>query len=548
MKNSLFILILLFIFSCSSEITNNEGQDSKEAVPMPLFSVTTSSLYGFESGTQSWTGQSVSGGPWSVSEWSVQGSKSLKANVNLSSSSVYYLKNTSNDDFSGNSTLVATVKHASWGNHGSGMNAKLYVKTGSGWQWFDGGSTSINANTSGTLLSIDLTNVSNLGQIKEVGVQFTTGSVSSGSSAIYVDKVELTSNSGGAVSITPVTPNYSSQVNTILNNLANLPNGNDDRIVSGQFLGYSGFGFSTGLLSTINTATNYYPGIAGVDIANGGDGNRNFLDVFDHSANADLVSHWNSGGLITVNHHFPNPLRTNGKAGMGATGRETTTNINNMLYGPNSNNADKDRWYDGLWEVYTALLDMKNRGITVIYRPLHEMNGDWFWYGGLGTSSRPNSATQDYKNLWSSVFEYMTTSKGSGYPALDNIIWVYSPDYSRSGVTNYIVSDETDIVALDAYLNDPETNTTLYNRYISMLSLNKPFAFGEIGPQNNRTDGQFDYTKWLNAMKNKYGEAVYFLAWNDFGSVKIAPTSNLNAFEFYNDYDWLLNRGEQNLK
>ena len=413
MKNSLFILTLLFIFSCSTEINDNKNLE----VPNPVFAVSSTALYGFESGIQGWVGQLVSGGPWSVSEWSVQGSKSLKANINLSSSSVYYLKNTSNDDFSGNSTLAATVKHASWGNQGSGMNGKLYVKTGSGWQWHDGGSVSIDASSSGTDLSIDLGSVSNLNQIKEIGVQFTSGNGASGSTGIYIDNVELISNSGGVVNVTPVTPNYSSQVNTILNNLANLPNGNNDRIVSGQFLGYSGFGFSAGLLSTINTATNYYPGIAGVDIANGGDGNRNFLDVFDYSANSSLVSHWNSGGLITVNHHFPNPLRTNGKAGMSDVGRETTSNINNMLYGPNSNNPDKNRWYGGLWEVYNALLDMKNRGITVIYRPLHEMNGDWFWYGALGTSSRPNSSTQDYKNLWSSIFDYMTTSKGAGYPS-----------------------------------------------------------------------------------------------------------------------------------
>ncbi len=547
MRNSILILATIFFsISCTSDITNVEEEHLDQETPRITHLKTPGVLYGFEAGIQSWTAQSVSGGPWSVSEWSVEGSKSLKAGVNLSSSSVYYLRISVNEDFSENTELEATVRHASWGNQGSGMNAKLYVKTGSSFQWFDGGSVSINSSTSGTELSLDLTSVSNLDQIKEIGVQFSSGSGSSGSSAIYIDKVELFG--GGTITVIPVTPNYNSDVNTILNNLANLPNGNNDRIVSGQFLGYSGFGFSTGLLSTINTTTNYYPGIVGVDIANGGDGNRNFLEVFDHSANSSLVSHWNNGGLITVNHHFPNPLRTNGKAGMGANGRETSTNINNMLYGPNSNNSDKDRWYDGLWEVYTALLDMKNRGITVIYRPLHEMNGDWFWYGGLGTSSRPNSSVQDYKNLWSSMFDYMTTSKGPGYPALDNIIWVYSPDFSRSGETNYIVSNETDMVALDAYLDNPESNSTLLTRYQSMLTLNKPFAFAEIGPNNQRTDGQFDYTKWLDAMKNRFGEAVYFMAWNDFGAVKIAPTSNQKAFELYNDFDWLLNRGEQVLK
>jgi mannan endo-1,4-beta-mannosidase len=340
-----------------------------------------------------------------------------------------------------------------------------------------------------------------------------------------------------------------------LNKLAGLPSRSENRTLSGQFLGYSGFAFSTSLLSTIFNATSQYPAIAGIDIANGGDGSRTYLQVFNYTDNANLVSHWNAGGLIAVSHHFPNPLRTNGMAGMGATGRETSANIANMLGGPDANNPDKQRWYDGLWQVYQALLDMQNRGITVLYRPLHEMNGDWFWYGGLGTSSRPNSQVSDYHALWNSIFTYMTTAKGPGYPALTNLIWVYSPDYSRSGVTSYIVSNQTDIVALDAYLDDPDTNANLLSQYNAMLGLGKPFAFAEIGPNNKRTDGQFDYNRWLNGIRNRYGQTTFFMAWNNFTDivngtpqlVKIEPTSNLNASSLYNTGNWMLNRGEETL-
>ncbi|MEO1021545.1 MAG: glycosyl hydrolase [Bacteroidota bacterium] len=550
MKSIFLISALVVLAGCNTPTQTEQPIAEEQTHPgQEVKGKTVNIIYSFESGTQSWVEDNATGGPWSVTEWASSGTRSLKADMNLSGGSVF-LRLTDNLDFSSSTDFVATVRHASWGNHGSGTQAKLYVKTGSSWAWFDGGSTSISASTSGTILRMDLSVVSNTNQIREIGVEFIPAGNASGSTAIYVDEVALESGSGGGSPsvFTPVTPNYNSTTYDVLNILGNLPIKNADRTVSGQFLGYSGFGFNTSLLTTIFSATGQYPGLAGADLANGGDGNRTFFEVFNASANASLEAHWDNGGLVTINHHFPNPLRTNGMAGMGAVGRETTANINNMLYGPDLNNPDKDRWYGALWEIYLGLLDMKNRGVTIIYRPLHEMNGDWFWYGGLGTSSRPNSSTDDYKNMWNSIFDYMTTSKGAGYPALDNLIWVYSPDYSRSGVTNYVVQDKTDIVALDAYLDNPGTNSTLYNRYQEMLTLNKPFAFGEIGPNNQRTDGQFDYNDWLEAIRSRFGETIYFLAWNDFGAVKIAPTSNLNASDLYNKYDWMLNRGEEPLR
>ena len=71
------------------------------------------------------------------------------------------------------------------------MRAKLYIKTGSSYQWFDGGSAKINSSTAGTELTLNLSNVSNLNDVKEIGVQFIAASNSSGTSSIYVDYVTI---------------------------------------------------------------------------------------------------------------------------------------------------------------------------------------------------------------------------------------------------------------------------------------------------------------------------------------------------------------------
>ncbi|MGQ9778341.1 MAG: cellulase family glycosylhydrolase [Bacillota bacterium] len=149
----------------------------------------TTVLANFENTTEGWQGSNIAGGPWSVTEWKYNGSYSLKADVDLSGGKQIYLYKSGSTNFSGKSRLKAVVCRASWGTYGSGMQAKLYVKTGSNWQWYDSGAVTIG--TSATTLTLNLSGVSNLGDVREYGIQYICGSNSSGRSAVYVDYVTL---------------------------------------------------------------------------------------------------------------------------------------------------------------------------------------------------------------------------------------------------------------------------------------------------------------------------------------------------------------------
>lgn len=116
----------------------------------------------------------------------------MKADITLKPSSYYYLKLSSTQNLSGKSSITAYVKHASWGNVGSGMQAKIYVKTGSSYTWYDGGVVSINS-SSATKLTLSLSSVNNLSNVREIGIQFLTlSNCGNGeSSAVYVDYVVI---------------------------------------------------------------------------------------------------------------------------------------------------------------------------------------------------------------------------------------------------------------------------------------------------------------------------------------------------------------------
>lgn len=84
------------------------------------------------------------------------------------------------------------------------------------------------------------------------------------------------------------------------------------------------------------------------------------------------------------------------------------------------------------------LMSLKNKGVPVLWRPLHEAGGDWFWWGASGPEA--------YKWLWELMYKRYTD-----YFELDNLIWVWNGQSK-----DYLVEKSTfDIASLDIYM-DPE--------------------------------------------------------------------------------------------
>ncbi|MEK0317614.1 glycosyl hydrolase [Cohnella sp. 56] len=319
-----------------------------------------------------------------------------------------------------------------------------------------------------------------------------------------------------AHTVSPVNSASSQKTKDVYNWLAHLPNRSGSKVLSGFFGGYSNGGFSTSQLNSLVSATGQYPGIFGCDYGSGWATASDPTTLINYSCNSDLKTYFNNGGLVTVNVHYPSPGS--------ATGGNLNTKLTNFGDLLNESTATGARWKAYLDKTAAGLQDLKNAGVTVIFRPLHEMNGDWFWWG--------NQDAATYKNVWINMYNYFTNTKG-----LNNLIWVYAPDASRGNRTSYYPgSSYVDIVGLDAYSDNPSTVAG----YSELVALGKPFAFSEIGPST--TGASFDYTKWSSAIKNNFPATVYFFAWNDGWS----PANNANAYAFMND-SAIVNRAGINL-
>jgi len=326
----------------------------------------------------------------------------------------------------------------------------------------------------------------------------------------------------------------------IYNWIAHLPNRNTNSLLSGAFGGYANVsdsnGFSSSESDNINALASQRPGIYACDYARGWDvtaaGSES--DLINYSCNSQLISHWQSGGLVQISNHLPNPIfegniayyNDSGKAVGGLNSTVSNDDLAKLLV---DQSAERIRWLAILDKVAEGLQELEDAGVSVIYRPLHEMNGEWFWWGATSYNSSDQTRQQLYVELYKDMFDYFTNTK-----ALDNLIWVYSPDAKRDAKTAfYPGSAYVDIVGLDAYLDD----FSLMNGYCEMLTLNKPFALAEVGPDQNK--GQFNYHEMVKVIKSHFPQTSYFIPWNGVWS----PTNNLKTSEAFN-HDAVVNLGE----
>ncbi|MBX2815309.1 MAG: T9SS type A sorting domain-containing protein [Saprospiraceae bacterium] len=182
------------------------------------------------------------------------------------------------------------------------------------------------------------------------------------------------------------------------------------------------------------------------------------------------------------------------------------------------------------------LQQLQQEGIPVLFRPLMEMNGDWFWYGYRSTGDQsPEPFIELYRNL----YYYYTDSL-----QLNNLIWIYSVNRSYEGIPSvdyyYPGDDVVDLVGIDLYENGLEMEN---EQYLQAVALGKPFALTEIGPNHDNMDGSHDYLSFVNKIRTDYPATVYAHAWHSWPEHLVTWIENQRFSEALN-LDCVVSRDE----
>lgn len=114
-------------------------------------------------------------------------------------------------------------------------------------------------------------------------------------------------------------------------------------------------------------------------------------------------------------------------------------------------------------KVSEALTELRDSGITVIWRPLHEASNGYFWWGHDADS---------YKWLWKLLYQRQTS-----YHKLGNLIWVWSAQNSGW----YVGDDMCDMISADIYDKGNLSGHVERLVFLKKISSSKPIVMSECG-------------------------------------------------------------------
>lgn len=127
---------------------------------------------------------------------------------------------------------------------------------------------------------------------------------------------------------------------------------------------------------------------------------------------------------------------------------------------------EREAFYSDLDVIAKQLQRFAEEDIAVLWRPLHEVEGEWFWWGSKGGAVAAK--------LYRMLYRYFVEDKG-----LNNLLWVWSAPTKEA----YPGDDYVDVIGWDIYLQKKETTDyqEQYKQLIANTTGNKVAALTEVG-------------------------------------------------------------------
>ncbi len=191
--------------------------------------------------------------------------------------------------------------------------------------------------------------------------------------------------------------------------------------------------------------TGKYPAIRGLDFMN---------NDFDGVVKRSIEWH-EKGGIVTICWH----------TGVISSGyqesKDDAPDFDKLLtVGTDEYNAVIESWD----KAAVALQELRDAGVPVLWRPFHEFDGQWFWWGKGGSDN--------FIKLWQMMYDRYTNEF-----ELNNLIWVLG--YSGEVKDGWYPGNEfCDIIGSDTY--DNSTHVKAWEK-LAALETGKPMTFHECG-------------------------------------------------------------------
>lgn len=234
-----------------------------------------------------------------------------------------------------------------------------------------------------------------------------------------------------------------------------------EQILSGQYCDDGMYGMENAAIWKVTGGE--YPAVLGLDlieytpsrVAHGSVG----------QATQQAIEYWNSGGIVTFCWHWNAPEKYLLEPWYSGFYTDyTNIDLEKIM------NGEDPEGYDLLMAdidaIATELLVLQEAGVPVLWRPLHEASGGWFWWGASGP--------EPYKQLYILLYEKLTYEYG-----LNNLIWIWN----GQDPFWYPGDEYVDIIGEDLYPGErvytPQTN--VFMEALDYTSERKMIVMSENG-------------------------------------------------------------------
>lgn len=236
----------------------------------------------------------------------------------------------------------------------------------------------------------------------------------------------------------------------------------------------------------------------------------------DNTPVTDAIDYYNRNGIPAMCWHWRDPSRKT-EAFYSQSGNATDYTTFDITKVNDPASAEYTAMLSDIDFVANQLKRAQTANVPILWRPLHEAAGGWFWWGKDGPSC---------KKLWQIMYNRMVVTHG-----LKNLIWVYTKQPNDDAF--YPGDEYVDIIGRDYYNTGDHSSVVNEFTTISAKFGNKKLVtLSEVGSFPDPDNLVKDDAKWS-----------WFMPWNgDF--VRSATYNSLDFWKKTFAHDYVLTLDE----
>jgi len=186
--------------------------------------------------------------------------------------------------------------------------------------------------------------------------------------------------------------------------------------------------------------TGSHPAVIGVDFSGLSGRPDSMIEQEKISLRKNIADTYDRGGVTTVSWHFSNPA-----SGGGFYWKDSVSVPAVRLIIPGgSHHGNYKAILRTVADLAKSIKGKDGKLVPVIFRPYHEFDGDWFWWG------RSHCTIDEFKTLWKFTVSYIRDSL-----QVHNFIYAFSPDnkFDTEGqfLERYPGDEWVDMLGMDNY-------------------------------------------------------------------------------------------------